>query len=531
MSTALPKVVPATVAVGTSTRFVLATLLLLITFRALSLGLYPLSDNTESRYAEIARRMAASGDWITPRIADNTAFWGKPPLSSWLSAASIQLLGVNEWAVRLPSLLLALAVTALVWRWSAQRSARWAALASAVLWGSGAFFVAAGAVMTDMALVSAVMLAMFGFWHAQAAESVRRRRLHGYLFFAGLGLGMLAKGPVALLLIGLPVAAWAVQTRSLPRIISSMPWLAGAAIAAIVCLPWYVLAELKTPGFLEYFLVGEHWLRFTRPGWAGDLYGSAHLQPRGMIWVYLLAGMLPWTLLVGALLLWRRTARQTKIQPSLLPRHEGLYLLLWALAPALLFMLARNILWTYVLPGIPALAILVGHILATDPRERVVDALTCAGTLLTGALFAVVLVAQGTYGGINSTKGVLEAFRKGHQDQEGLLVVGPPTYSSSYYTGGKTRTFRDFESLDIFMSARATAEGKCLERVHLAIYKREWDRLSVDQQQSLHIEGRFGDYLLVTRDWHDESDHEQDSPSAPNPIVLGPLAIDGHQPS
>src|SRR5260221_550428 len=133
MSTVLPETVPRFTAASGSTRLVLAALLLLITFRALSLGLYPLSDNTESRYAEIARRMASSGDWITPRIADNTVFWGKPPLSSWLSAASIQLLGASEWAVRLPSVLLALVVTAVVWRWGSARNSRWAALSAAVL--------------------------------------------------------------------------------------------------------------------------------------------------------------------------------------------------------------------------------------------------------------------------------------------------------------------------------------------------------------------------------------------------------------
>lgn len=531
MSTVLPETVPRFTAASGSTRLVLAALLLLITFRALSLGLYPLSDNTESRYAEIARRMASSGDWITPRIADNTVFWGKPPLSSWLSAASIQLLGASEWAVRLPSVLLALVVTAVVWRWGSARNSRWAALSAAVLWGSGAFFVAAGAVMTDMALVTSVTLAMFGFWHAQSAKAARTRRMHGYLFFAGLGLGMLAKGPVALLLIGLPITAWALLTRSLPRIISSMPWLAGSAITAIVCLPWYLLAELKTPGFLEYFLIGEHWLRFTKPGWSGDLYGSAHLQPRGMIWAYLVAGMFPWTLLVGALFLQRRWTRQPSSWDTLLGRHEGLYLLLWALTPALFFMLARNILWTYVLPGIPALAILVGRFLAAEPREKVIDALTCAGTLLTGTLFAVVLLVQGSYGGVNSTKGVLEAFRQSHQGQGRLIFVGPPMYSSSYYTEGKARVFRDFESIDRFMSAQAAAERKCLERVHFAIYKREWDRISVDQQQSMHIEGRFGDYLLVSSDWHDQADHEEDSASTLNPIVLGPVAIDGHKPS
>jgi 4-amino-4-deoxy-L-arabinose transferase-like glycosyltransferase len=528
MSTVLPETVSHVTAERRSTRVVLVALLLLIAFRVISLGFYPLSDNTESRYAEIARRMASSGDWITPRIADSTVFWGKPPLSSWLSAASIQLLGANEWAVRLPSALLALVVTALVWRWCAARSPRWAALSATVLWGSGAFFVAAGAVMTDMALVTSVTLAMFGFWHAQSAATARSRRVHGFLFFVGLGLGMLAKGPVALLLIGLPVTAWAVLTRNLLRVIATMPWLAGSVVAAVVCLPWYAMAELRTPGFIEYFVIGEHWLRFTKPGWAGDLYGSAHLQPRGMIWVYLGAGMFPWTLLIGGLILRRWWTSQAKAPSGLLIGHEGLYLLLWALAPAVFFMLARNILWTYVLPGVPALAVLAGHVLAKERREKAADVLACTGTLVTGTLFAVVLFAQGTYGGINSTKGVVEAFRLSHQEHEDLLFVGPPMYSSSYYTGGKAQTFRDFDSLDKAMSARSITEGECLERVHLAVYKREWDRLSLRQQQSMHIKGRFGDYFLVTSDWHRKERHEEGNSNILNPIVTVPPTNRGY---
>ena len=68
-------------------------------------------------------------------------------------------------------------------------------------------------------------------------------------------------------------------------------------------LPWYLLAERKTPGFLDYFLVGEHWRRFTVPGWDGDRYGNAHLEPRGMIWAFLLQACLPWSLLLPLLAL------------------------------------------------------------------------------------------------------------------------------------------------------------------------------------------------------------------------------------
>ena len=65
-------------------------------------------------------------------------------------------------------------------------------------------------------------------------------------------------------------------------------------------LPWYGLAELRTPGFLEYFLVGEHWHRFTVPGWDGDRYGHAHVFARGTIWLFAALAALPWSLLIPA---------------------------------------------------------------------------------------------------------------------------------------------------------------------------------------------------------------------------------------
>ncbi len=72
--------------------------------RLATLGAYPLMDSTESRYAEIARKMLETGDWLMPQFDYGVPFWGKPPLSTWLSAASMAIFGVNEFAARLPSL-------------------------------------------------------------------------------------------------------------------------------------------------------------------------------------------------------------------------------------------------------------------------------------------------------------------------------------------------------------------------------------------------------------------------------------------
>ena len=83
--------------------------------RILTLSAYPLHDTTEARYAEVARLMLAGGDWITPQISAGVPFWGKPPLSFWLTASSFKLFGLNEFAARLPAFLLLLIVVLLVY--------------------------------------------------------------------------------------------------------------------------------------------------------------------------------------------------------------------------------------------------------------------------------------------------------------------------------------------------------------------------------------------------------------------------------
>ncbi|MFO5999447.1 ArnT family glycosyltransferase, partial [Pseudomonas aeruginosa] len=184
----------------------LAWFLLALAFaiRLLSLGSYPLMDTTEARYGEVARKMAELGDWITPWYDVGVPFWGKPPLAFWLSAGGQLLLGANEFASRLPHWLLGVLVLWLVWDWQAREDRRQARIACVLLGSSALFFVASGAVMTDMALALALVLTMRGFWLGlHGAEGVRRRE--GWLMFLGLGLGLLAKGPLTLILAGLPI--------------------------------------------------------------------------------------------------------------------------------------------------------------------------------------------------------------------------------------------------------------------------------------------------------------------------------------
>jgi 4-amino-4-deoxy-L-arabinose transferase-like glycosyltransferase len=329
----------------------LAVLLAAVVVRVATLTEYPLNDTTEARYAEIGREMAETGDWITPRIAPDTPFWGKPPLSFWLTAASFSALGLGEFAARFPSFLLALASGALVFGFARRIANREAAIAAvAIMITSLLGFVVAGAVMTDASLLLSTTLAMVAFWNA----AVEEQRAWRYPFFLALALGLLAKGPVALVMTGMPIGAWWLLSPGSTAAVRRIPWVSGTAITLAIAIPWYVLAELRTPGFLEYFFVGEHFLRFVDSGWQGDLYGEAHAHARGMIWIFALGAALPWSI-VAAWAGARQFAGDGLRSTPPLQR----YLLLWAITPMLFFSLAGNILPTYVLTGLPAFAILL----------------------------------------------------------------------------------------------------------------------------------------------------------------------------
>ncbi|MCG6876277.1 MAG: glycosyltransferase family 39 protein [Betaproteobacteria bacterium] len=414
--------------------FALAAALLV---RLATLGMYPLMDTTESRYAEIARKMVELNDWITPWFDYGTPFWGKPPLSFWLTAASFKLLGFNEFAARVPHWLAGALVVWLVWNLSARRDRREAWYALTLLIGSMLFFVADGAVMTDMALTLGTTLAMRGFWlglHGTDEERARER----WLLFVGAGIGLLAKGPIALVLIALPVAAWAVTTRNVATVWRGLPWLRGSLVVLAIALPWYALAELRTPGFLEYFLVGEHWQRFVDPGWKGDLYGSAHDHPRGTIWMFAFVDLLPWSVLLPvAALVWRRYRDTRGPVPG--DRNWRIYLLSWGLAPAVFFTAAGNILWPYVLPGVPALALWAGAWLARQRHRESVERLLICGVTFPLVVTTAFLVALpiSRLGELKSAKALIADYDSHRKRNEALIFLGNRPFSGEFYSHGR----------------------------------------------------------------------------------------------
>ena len=429
-------------------RLLLVAIALLAIARLLSLPWYPLMDMTEARYADIARRMLAQADWVTPWIGDGVPFWGKPPLSFWATELGFAAFGVTEWGARLPHFVLGVAVAALTW-WQARTISQRAAWhTAALLAGSALFVVSSGAVMTDMAMAVGNTMVMVGFWRAWQGDAADRRA--GWLLALGAAIGLLAKGPVSLVLWGLPVLGWVVLGGQVRLAWQRIAWLRGALLVLAITLPWYLLAERRSPGFLHYFIVGEHWHRFVTPGWAGDLYGSAHAFPRGSIWLFAAGAVLPWSLLLP-LAAWAGLAGAQAKAPDAPPQREGetAYWLAWALTPCLFFTVAGNILWTYVLPGLPALALLAGRWTASRQRVKLAEGVLAAGLVIGAVSIAGLLVAAHARDQLDrkSARSLVQDYQRSAAPGEGLYFVGRLPFSGSFYSSGQARSIDDLGAL------------------------------------------------------------------------------------
>ncbi len=437
-------------------RCLLFLLAVVVAVRLLTLGAYPLLDPTESRYAEIARKMLETGDWLVPQVDYGVPFWGKPPLSMWMSAIAMAMFGVNEFAARLPSLLLTAGCGAMVYGLAVLRSGRDLALwALAAFATTGLVFISAGAVMTDPSLMFATTLSMAAFWIALHGPDAARRAA-GMAFFVGLALGLLAKGPVAVVLTMLPVGAWTLWTRQWHAVWSRVPWLWGTLLALALAVPWYWAAERASPGFLDYFLIGEHWKRFVESGWKGDLYGQAHARPRGTIWVWWFAAALPWSPMVVTWLVKTfatRGNRQAAQRRTLLHDPWCAYLFLWTLAPMVFFTVSGNVLPTYVLPGMPAFALLLAEFWRPrdgDPRllRFPVKLMMACGTGLVLVFVGVILSQRHRFDVELSHRALVqqyEATRASTGDQ--LVYVGQRPISAEFYAGGKAVKVADASAL------------------------------------------------------------------------------------
>lgn len=331
-------------------------LLAALTF-LVGLGRGPVSDADEAFYAESAREMVESGDFVTPTYNYEPRFQ-KPILYYWLTAGTYLAAGPGEATARLWAALAGLGLVLI----TATCARRWfddgtALLAGAIVATSFGYYAVARMALPDLPLTFFITLAIWAGWVA-TLEQERHRTRWVLLSAVAMALAFLTKGPVGVLipvLVVLPVVL--MERRGLN--VSGRDLVLGAALFVVVALPWYVVMWLRhgTP-YLEGFFLGDNLERF-----ATDRFN----EPRPW-WFYgpvLLGGLLPWTpmVLVWAGPLWRFVTRRRDIGTV------DLRLLLWALLPLIFYSVSVGKQPRYILPVLPPLAML----LASSVLERTRD--------------------------------------------------------------------------------------------------------------------------------------------------------------
>lgn len=439
----------------TNSRFI-SVLATIAVARLFGMATLPLIDTSEPRYAEIARIMAVSGDWITPWFEPGTPFWGKPPLAFWTQAVGIKLFGLNEFSVRFPSFVAMVVLVGLLYRVASaiegEKVARWTTL---IMSSMLLPLASAGAVLTDPFLAVGVTWSMLAF----IVTPIEPRAFWRYGFFVGLAIGMLAKGPIAIVLAGLVIVPWIAFQHNWRAYLGMFPWSRGLVLFAALSLPWYILAEIKTPGFLRYFLVGEHFLRFVDAGWRGDLYGTAHDRPLGSIWLDWLLASAPWGPIAVVMLLWSmRTVDYRHRIAQVLKEPITRYLVIWSLATPTFFTLSGNILWTYVLPSLPALAWLLA--LAASHKWFDIDSrwirwgITFACGLVPVASVALGAVSLVVPHRLKTERELIAAATPRLNAGERLYFVGSRPFSARFYSHGEAQLLAPQELCTLIASGQ-----------------------------------------------------------------------------
>ncbi|PYX08914.1 MAG: dolichyl-phosphate-mannose--protein mannosyltransferase [Acidobacteria bacterium] len=338
------------------------------------LSYFGLIGADEPRYAQIAREMLARHDWITPTLG-GTPWLEKPALYYWQAMLAYGIFGVSDWAARLPSAVDATLMVFAVYFFLRRFRPGFeldGALITASLAGVIGFARAASMEMPLAAACAIALLAWFDWY-----ESGSKRYLA--LFYGFLGFGMLAKGPLAPFLAAVIIVVFAVVIRNIAAVVRTL-WVPGIVLYFAVTLPWYVTVQVRNPEFFHVFFLQHNLARF-----ATNLFH--HAEP---VWYFvpvLLLGLLPWTMFVVAAAV--ETVRAWWEQRPALCSGESLnvFLAIWILVPLLFFSFSQSKLPGYILPALPAGALLVAEYV----RSRIAE--NARSDIFLAALHSIVAAA------------------------------------------------------------------------------------------------------------------------------------------
>ena len=350
----------------------------------LHLGSIGLVDETEPLFAEASRQMLVTGDWITPFFNGETRF-DKPALIYWCQAISYAVIGVNEWAVRLPSALAAiglicLAFYTIIWQQGKEdrlrqihnSNRRWlvAALATAMMAFNPQMIVWGRIGVSDMLLTGCIASALLCFFLGYASnDPTTSSRVHSaankfpifsffpsgwYLaFYILIGAAILTKGPVGIVLPGLIVCLFLFYLNNFIKVWQEAKPLRGLLIVAAIALPWYVLVALRNgSNYIDSFFGYHNVERFTS-------VVNRHSAPWYFYFIVVLVGFAPYAVYLPAamakLKFW--DIKHWRSQPR--SQQLGLFTFIWFVGVFGFFTIAVTKLPSYVLPLMPATAILI----------------------------------------------------------------------------------------------------------------------------------------------------------------------------
>jgi 4-amino-4-deoxy-L-arabinose transferase-like glycosyltransferase len=325
------------------------------------LGLYNLHHPSESRYASISMRMALSDNYLMPYFTPDVPFFGKPPFSFWASAVFFKLFGYSEFAGRLPHFFALSLVCFLVFFASKKLYNLETAMVSAISLLASLIFYVLQSIMTDAFLLLGMTITTISF--ILQIEDKKPKSIFGYLFFIGCAISVMTKGPVGLIMTGLPIFIYLIISKRWYEFFTKFPIMIGTILFLLLSLPWFILAEKRYSGFLEYFLIGENFNRFANSGWQGDRYGSAHKAPFAMIWLFFIASTIPVTFTIFF--------KPKKIFNSLIvdlrnKNQVSLFMMISFLVPMIILTFMQNMIGTYVIYSLVPFIIIISRLISLN---------------------------------------------------------------------------------------------------------------------------------------------------------------------
>ncbi|MBM3468515.1 MAG: glycosyltransferase family 39 protein [Alphaproteobacteria bacterium] len=320
---------------------------LLVVWFSMFLGNRPFASPDEGRYVEIPREMATTQDYITPRL-NGVKYFEKPPLFYWLQAAHIKIFGIQEWAMRLISVLFAIIGCLAVFLFSRRfYNDKTAFLACIILATSPLYYALSRLIILDMAVTSLITLSLLSFILTVYTPPGMSRRLWAWAFYTCSALGVLTKGLMVLAISGPTILIWTLITNKWrewwPAYIPT-----GCIIFFLIAAPWHIVASIHNPEFAYKYFIIEHFMRYTT---------SVHLRTQHFLFFVpvLCLGFFPW---IG--LVWSAMRQELSLPSSIPQRDISLFLLIWAAWVFSFFSVSNSKLIPYILPCFPPLAIIVG---------------------------------------------------------------------------------------------------------------------------------------------------------------------------